>query len=88
MCKILCSRYYDVKIHVNCIEENRNGDGKENCDEMRQSQRFRHGSIIIAVLEMKMIFIRNADYLFKRRDKSLSVSNKQCNSAISLINYA
>lgn len=59
MCKILlCSRYYDVKIYVNCIKENRNGDGKENCDEIRQSQRFRHNYIVIAILEMKMIFIR------------------------------
>lgn len=55
---LLCFRYYDVKIHVNCIKEGRNEDEKENCNEIRQSQRFRHGSIVIAVLEMKMIFIR------------------------------
>lgn len=57
MHKILCSRYYDVKIHVNDNKESRNEDGKEKCDETRQSPRFKHG-LIIAVLEMRMIFTR------------------------------
>lgn len=83
----LYSRYYDVKIHVNGNKEIRNGDRKEKCDETRQSQRFRHSHIVIAVLEMRMIFTRTY-YLIKRRDKSLSVHNVQCISANSLINYA